>query len=270
MSEHHILNPRATWDDDLQDNPCPDYGFGAKLPNTRVAGKAPGGQPFTREAANTGHSFSLSWLNRSYLLTQRVKRFYEQHADGYFTLVDRDGGGRHYVGRFVGDFNRTQAANDSYDVRDLQFEEVPGAPMLQYPNDWQRDSIALYPFNDFGTQLAAVQGAWSRRDDNPGPPAMVNGGGIAGDFLCMEYRGYGFQLWMRTGPGEGQVQLSLDGAVLATVDLYHGGYTAGPQLVFQQAGCPLDLHRVKVTMLNSKNSNSGGFGATFCSLQVMR
>lgn len=266
MSEHHILNPRATWDDDIQDNPCPDYGFGTRLPSTRVAGKASGGQPFTREAANTGHTFSLSWLNRSYLLTQRVKQFWEQHADGYFTLIDRDGGGHHYTGRFTGDFNRSPKGNDSWDINDLTFEEVPGAPMLQYPSDWQRDSITLYPFNDFGTQMLSTgQGIWYRRSDLDGP-GTVAGGGKAGDFVAMEYRGYGFQLWMRTGQPEGEIEIYVDGTLQATVDLNNSGPSVGPAMVYSQAQLPLDLHRVKVVTIGAHNNT----GVTFHYLQVMR
>lgn len=43
-----------------------------------------------------------------------------------------------------------------------------------------------------------------------------------------------------------------------------------PQPVFQQVQLPLDLHRVNVRMLGTRNASASAAGATFIKLQVMR
>ena len=268
MPETVILNERVGWDEDIQDSIAPDYGFPNKRANTRVFAKAPGGQPFSRETQNAGHTLTFSWLNRSYECVQRIRRFVEQYEDGFFTIVDWDGGGRHYVGRFTGECAPAQKGNDRYDITDLTFEEVPGAPMLQYPSDWDRDSIQLRVANDYGRQNLATSGTWT-----PGvTPAFktLDSAGTAGDFATMEYRGYGFQLWMQMGPAYGIVQVLLDDATVnASLDLYAEA-ALGPQLVLTQSQVPLDLHRVKVFVTGNKNAAATAAGASWCMLQVMR
>ena len=162
MAETDILNPVSKWVDSISDNPSPDYGFTRSRPDVRARVKAPGGAPDSREVQNAGHTFKLGWLNRSYACVQMVMRYAAQYEDGYFTLIDQDGGGRHYVGRFTGDINPVQLGNDSYDLRDLTFEEYPGAPMLQYPTDWDHDAVFLNPFADGGKQNVALSGSCPR------------------------------------------------------------------------------------------------------------
>src|ERR1700739_2833464 len=103
MPETDIINPTAIWETDIQDSMCPNYGFTRKRASTQLKKKAVGGTPWTRETQNTGHVFTFSWLSRSEACVERLKWYYEQYEDGYFTIIDQDGGGRHYVGRFTSD-----------------------------------------------------------------------------------------------------------------------------------------------------------------------
>lgn len=272
MPETAIINPSAAWDDDIQDSPTPDYGFERDRQSTRAVTKPAGGRPWSIETSNTGHVFQLSWISRSFKCVQRIKQFFEQYEDGFFTIIDWDGGGRHYVGHFTGRFPIVQMGNDRYDVRGLTFEEIPGVPMIEYPNDWDRDAVARRPISDYGDQMLAVSGTWVQQqqtDANNVTVSILYNSGHAGDWATYEYRGYGFRLYMRQASDCGQVQVELDGAVLGTVDLY-SAVDLGPQIVFERGTVPLDLHRVKVVVLGTKNGAASAASATWCMLEVMR
>lgn len=273
MPETAILNASAAWDDTIQDSTTPDYGFTRKRPSTRAVAKPAAGRPWSLETSNSGHVFSLGWISRSYLCAQRLKQFYEQYEDGYFTLIDHDGGGRHYVGHFTGEFPIVQTGNDRYDVQGLTFEEIPGVPMIEYPSDWDNDAVALRPLNDYGDLMLSVSGTWAQRTqqsaDGLAVTTLYNDGMRAGDWATYEYRGYGFRIWMQSGPACGQVQIILDGAVLGTVDLYNA-IDLGSQMVFERGALSLDIHRLKVVMLGTKNAASSSAGATWCMLEAMR
>lgn len=273
MPETVILNAEAKWDDNIQDSMTPDYGFSRKRPSTRAVAKPAGGRPWSIETSNSGHVFSLSWISRSFLCAQRLKQFYEQYEDGFFTIIDHDGGGRHYVGHFIGEFPITQTGNDRFDVQGLTFEEIPGVPMIEYPSDWDHDAVALRPVNDYGDLMLSVSGVWAQRQqvDASGlsVTTLYNDGTAAGAWATYEYRGYGFRLYMQQGPACGEVQVVLDGVVLGTVDLY-SALNLGPQCVFQRGTVSLDLHRLKVVVLGVKNGASSAASATWSMLEVMR
>ncbi len=273
MPESVILNESAAWNDEIQDSLTPDYGFTRNRANTRAMAKPPGGRSSSRETSNTGHVFSLGWLNRSWKCAQRLKQFYEQYEDGFFTIIDHDGGGRHYVGNFAGNFPIVQRGNDSYDISGLTFQEQPGVPMLEYPADWDNDAVTFQPVDDYGDLKLYVSGVWAQQnqvDVNEIPRiTMVNAGTNGGDFATYEYRGYGFRLWMVKGPNYGQVQLLLDNVDMGTFDLYDP-HLLGPQVVLEQARAMLDLHRLKVVVLGTKNIASTAAAVVWCKLEVMR
>lgn len=273
MPETVILNETADWDDDIQDSTTPDYGFEQDRESTRAVAKPAGGRPWSIETSNSGHVFQLSWIGRSFKCTQRIKQFFEQYEDGFFTIIDHDGGGRHYVGHFTGRFPRVQRGNDLYDLRGLMFEEIPGVPMIEYPSDWDRDAVALRPVCDYGDLNLAVSGIWAQRQQVDASGVSVttlyNDGTNAGAWATYEYRGYGFRLYMQQGPACGKVQVLLDGVDLGTVDLY-AAQNLGPQIVFERGTVSLDLHRVKVVVLGTKNGASSSASATWCMLEVMR
>ena len=272
MPETVILNETAAWDDSIQDSTTPDYGFEVDRESTRAVAKPAGGRPWSIETANTGHTFPLSWISRSFLCVQRLKQFFEQYENGYFTIIDHDGGGRHYVGHFTGKFPRIQRGNDRYDVQ-LTFEEIPGVPMIEYPSDWDNDAVALRPIDDYGDQMLSVSGTWVQQQqtdsDDVTVATLYNDGSDAGDWATYEYRGYGFRLYMVQGPDCGQVEVFLDGVDLGTVDLY-SAQSLGPQMVMERGAVSLDLHRLKVVVLGTKNAASSAASATWCMLGVMR
>lgn len=273
MPETVILNPSAAWDDSIQDATTPDYGFIRRRPSTRAVTKPAGGQPWSIETSNSGHVFSLGWISRSWLCAQRLKQFFEQYEDGFFTIIDHDGGGRHYVGHFTGEFPIEQKGNDRYDIQGLTFEEIPGVPMLVYPSDWLNDAVDLKTVNDYGSLMCAVSGIWVQRTQYSADAipytTLYNDGSNPGAWATQEYRGYGFRLYMNQGPSYGQIQIYLDGQDLGVVDLY-SPQDLGPQIVLERGTVSLDLHRVKVVVLGSKNGASTSPAVTYSMLTVMR
>lgn len=265
MPETDILNPTAGWDPTLGDSMNPSFGFTRKRASTILRKKAVGGTPWTRETQNTGHEFSFSWLGRTWACVQRLKRYYEQYEDGFFTIIDHDGGGRHYVGRFTGEVTPIITANNKWDVQNAIFEEVPGAPMVEYPSDWTNDAVMCYPHNDFGDQKMATSGTWT----TPAATTAFENAGNAGEWAAYEYRGYGFQLYMQQGPDCGKADVYLDDVLQSTVDLYAAAAT-GSVVALTAQSVPLDIHRVKVVCDGTKNGSSSGTRVRWYSLQVMR
>lgn len=283
MPETDILNPTWVWDASIEDSMNPDYGFTRKRATTLLNKKAVGGTPWTRETQNTGHVFTLSWLQRSGKCAQRLKQYYEQYADGYFTIVDWDGGGRHYVGRFTSEVVPVETGFDRYDMQNVRFEEMPVAPMVQYPSDWDHDAVIFTLANDFGDQKLATSGAWTQAAIAAAPQptlggfartnlpkvVMTNPGTTAGDWATYEYRGYGFKLWMCTGPEFGQCDVYLDSVKLQTVDCYAAADT-GPVVVLTQQSVSLDIHDVQVIVDATKNASASAPTISWYALQVMR
>jgi hypothetical protein len=277
MPATDILNPTPVWQENIQDSMCPNYGFTRKRTSTQLKKKAIGGTPWTRETANTGHTLVLSWIGRSWACVQLLKQYYEQYEDGFFTIIDWDGGGRHYVGRFTSEVSPIETGNDLYDVQNVTFEEMPQVTMVKYPSDWNNDAIVLGPYNDFGDQklatfaaptpVAHAVEAWHGVDM---PTQLADLGTANTQWGCYEYRGYGFKLFLVKGPAQGQCSISLDGTVIeATVDCYAAG-AAGPQCVCTEQNVPLDIHRVQVNVLGTKNEASTSADITWAWLQVMR
>jgi hypothetical protein len=288
MPAADILNPTTVWSEDIQDSMTPNYGFTRKRAATKLLKKAVGGTPWTRETQNTGHVFTFSWLARTWACVERLKRYYEQYEDGFFTIVDWDGGGRHYVGRFTSEVVPVETGNGMWDVQNVNFEEIPQQVMLEYPSDWAGDAIAFFPMNDFGDAKLAVNGTWTQtaRTAVAGsvyPPALelfaplstgadyttMDSTGTAGDWAQYEYRGYGFRLYMLKGPGFGKVDIYIDGVFLETLDLYHAT-GLGPQIVLTEPNMPLDIHRVKVICDGTKNGSATGTNVSWYALEVMR
>jgi hypothetical protein len=309
MPATDILNAQLGWDQNLGDSMNPSYGFTRKRPTNLLKKKPAGSTPWSRETENTGHVFELSWIGRTLACAQKLKWYYEQYEDGFFTYIDWDGTfgekGRHYVGNFVTEPNLVLTANNLWDVQNVLFEEVPTVGMVQYPWDWDREAIYRYAFNDFGDQklatfsnaspgwapnVRAMRGAGNAVTvttmDNPGaaatagPPASP---GNAGDWACYEYRGYGFKLYLMAGPEFGQCGISVDGVPVSVADWVHRSwmyatatfdcYAAadeGPQLIYSAPNMPLDFHRVQVSVLATKNASATAAAISWHSLVVMR
>jgi hypothetical protein len=279
-----ILNPEPGWDPELGDSPSPSYEFERDRASTRLLKKAIGGQPWTRETQNMGHSFPLSWIGRTETLMQLLKWYYEQYEDGFFTIVDWEGGGRHYVGRFTGKFAAKLTKNNMWNIN-LTFEEMPQAPMVEYPSNWAQDAIAFFVNNDFNEQKVATSGTWTQtaRTAIAGStwterlPLTVGASyltiddpGTAADWAQYEYRGYGFRLYMLKGPEFGQVDVYVDGVLnTAALDLYNAT-DIGPQIVLTMQSLSLDFHRVKVIVDGTKNAEATSANVSWYALEVMR
>lgn len=272
MPETDILNPKRGWDQALGDSMNPSFGFERKRPTTQLSKKAVGGSPWTRETANTGHTIPLSWIGRTLACVKKLKWYYEQYEDGYFTIIDWDAGERHYVGRFTGDWPEVHPSNNRWDIQNLMFEEMPRVPMMKYPGDWNNDAIRFYVANDYGDRKLATSGTWAvnQRAGKNGKIITMDGVGAAGDWAQYEYRGYGFQIYLQKGPEFGQCQVLLDGVVVNNLLDCYAATDEGPQMVWGRQNVSLDIHRVKVIALNTKNSAASAAGISWHSLQVMR
>jgi hypothetical protein len=284
MPATDILNPSSTWTEALQDSMNPNYGFTRKRASTQLKKKAVGGIPWTRETQNTGHVFTFSWLQRSEACAQRLKQYYEQYEDGFFTIIDWDDPTqRQYVGRFTSEVAPIETGNGRYDVQNVTFEEMPQVPMVSYPSNWNDDSVFFGVNNDFGDQKLATQGAWTESTLGAAPSitlggfarttlplaVMNNPGTNAGDWATYEYRGYGFQLWLVTGPAQGKCDVYLDGVNLTTVDCYSAS-SAAAAMVYQFTDAMLDIHDLQVVVDDTKNSSSTGYAIGWYGVQVMR
>jgi hypothetical protein len=272
MPETDIFNPTPIWEEDIQDSMCPDYGLGHKRASTQLKKKAIGGYPWTRETQNIGHSFTLSWNERSYACVRRIKWYYEQYEDGYFTIIDHDGGGRHYVGRFTSEPNLVETGNGMWDVQNLTFEEIPTVPMVKYPDGWDEDAVTFNPQSDIGDQKLATSGIWSVALYSIAGQNVIamNGAGVANDWAQYEYRGYGYKLFLLKGPHFGQCQVLRDETIIAPeVDCYSAGGVI-PAEVLTETNVPLDIHRIKVIELGTKNAAASSTAITWYKLQVMR
>lgn len=287
MPETDILNPTWQWDASIEDSMNPDYGFTRKRASTQLRKKAVGGTPWTRETQNTGHTFTFSWLQRSSACAERLKWYAEQYEDGYFTIIDHDGGSRHYVGRFTSEVSPVETGFNRYDIQNVTFEEMPQAPMVQYPNNWNDDSIIFGVNNDRGDQKLAISGSWTesavaapaitlggiaRGSGASLPLPMVmytNPGTTAGDWAAFEYRGYGFQLWLVTGPAQGKCDLYIDGVLNSTLDCYAATAAAATSII-TATNLSLDIHDVQIVVDATKNASSTGTNIGWYGLQVMR
>jgi hypothetical protein len=286
MPETDVLNPIPGYDVALGDSMNPSYGFTRKRGSTQLHKKAIGSSPWTRETQNTGHTFTFSWLGRTWACVQRLKWYYEHYEDGYFTIKNWDAGGRCYTGRFTSEPQEVETSNNKWDVQGVTFEEMPQAPMLVYPADWDHDSVMFFVNNDRGDQKLAVNGTWTEvaavapavtlgglvrgaGSTLPLPAIAMTNAGTAGEWAQYEYRGYGFQLYLVKGPEFGKADVFLDGALLTTVDCYAAA-ESGPQMVLSEPNVSLDIHRVKVICDGTKNVAASATNITWWALQVMR
>lgn len=245
MAESDILNPVAGLWDQLGDNPTWNYGWNRKKAVNQQVLKPRAGAPYSRDILNAGHSFEWNWVDRPWATMQRLAFFYENFRHGYFTVIDYDGGGRHYVGRFTTAPYANETANNKYTAQGVVFEEVPSARMLVYPSDWVNDGAWIYPVDDFlrpaiatsagsawVTQLApgaadvtpvypGFSGLTVPMASAPSQYEMYLAAPNPNDFAQQEYVGWGLQIFLRTGPGMGKCDVLLDNAaVLTGLDCY--------------------------------------------------
>jgi hypothetical protein len=266
VSQFDVLNPTQT-------HPLnPDYGFQKKRPLTHLNAKAAVGLPYFREITDTGHQFSLNWNDRMASTARKLKWYYEQYRNGFFTLIDHEGGGREYVGRFSQPVEPQPTSHNHWSVQQVLFDEIPKAPMLIYPNDWQNDAVWGLLLNDFGDRMvAAVSGTWTLATDTAAKSGyhFSNAGTVTTDQACYVYAGYGFQFWAPTGAALGKATVYLDGVSAGTVDFYSA--TSMPSsMLLQVQNVSLGLHTVILQPLHAKNASSSGYTVLWDALKVMR
>lgn len=279
MAETDILNPRRGYDPDFGDSMNPNLGWNRDRPSTLAMIKPAGGHPWSRNTGNSGHTYKLNYTRRNLTVTERLKRFFEEFEQSFFTLIDHDLG-RHYVGRFEGGMPQTMDDNGRFSSTGWTFVEMPGAPMLEYPSDFDRWGITARPIDDWGDQATATTStaanAWVQ------PPPVVGDDGVsravrqlknaaptANDAATHEYRGYGFRLWALQGPGYGKANLLVDGVQVATLDCYNAA-EIGPQIVYLNTAMSLDIHRVQVVLTATKNAASSGTAFVWDKLEMIR
>lgn len=266
MSQLDVLNPTPT-------HPLnPDYGFQRKRPITHLNAKANQGAPYFRDITDVGHQFSLNWMDRLGHDARKLKWYYEQYRDGFFTLVDHEGGGREYVGRFSQPVEPIPTSHNHWSVQQVLFDEVPGVPMRNYPGDWDHDAIWRPLLNDFGQRMvAAVSGTWTLAADLNAQSLyhFSNAGTVITDLAAYAYAGYGFQFLAPTGPACGQANILLDGVVVGTVDFY-APVPVKSATLFKLQNVSLGVHTVGLQPLNTKNSASSGYSIWWDALKVMR
>ena len=261
-----ILNPTPT-------HPLnPDYGFQKKRPVTHLTAKANQGAPYFRDVMDVGHQFSLNWADKLRSHAQRLKWYYESYRDGLFTLIDHEGGGRHYVGRFSSPVEPIPTGHNRWTMQGVTFDEIPLSPMINYPSDWAHDAVWKLCTNDFGDRMiAAVQGTWALTANANAKSGQVfqNTSQVPNDYASYVYQGYGFKFWAPQGPGNGIVSIILDGVFVGEADLYNAAAQPSACLWTQQ-NVPLGLHTVNFIFNNAHNPSSSGLTVYFDALQVMR
>ena len=279
MAETDILNPVAGWWDVLGDNPNWSYGWTRKTATNKRLARPRLGRRYSRELLNAGYSMTLNWIDRPYSTVLYLKKFYEQFQGGYFTLIDRDGGGRHHVGNFTSEPVGVETANDKYTVQGLIFEECPQARMLIYPSDFAASSHLIYSVDDYLEPLVATQGAWTPQLaptmagtslSAPSSYEMLNAAPVAGDFAQIEYVGWGFQMLFRSDPLLGMCDIYIDGSIyIAGLDLSTGNGPGVAGGLIQKVDLPLDKHRIKVVAKATTGASSTANGVIYPYVQVI-
>jgi hypothetical protein len=266
MSQHDILNPTPR-------HPLnPDYQFQRKRPITHLNAKANRGVPYFRDLTDVGHQIVLSWVDKTVDEADALKNYYEQYQDGFFTYIDHEGGGRHYVGHFTSPVEPSPSSHNHWFIQQVTFDEVPTVPMLVYPHRWDKDAVWQKLITDYGDgPMAATHGSWTLTANAVAKSGseLVSPNTIFGS-AAYQYRGYGFQFWARTGPDMGIGQLVLDGTVLGNIDFYSPvpSTEAGP--IQTRLNIPLGVHVVQLNTTSLKNSSSSGNTIVWDALRVMR
>jgi hypothetical protein len=278
MAETDILNPPG-WQVTVNGgmNPNPSYGFSRKPGANRQQQRPRLGPFFSRDVGNGGHVFPLVWVGTDLATAQRVTKFYHDFKHGYFTFINPDWGGRHFVGTFTSEPATIETGNGKWTIQDATFEEVPTARMLQYPNDWANDGHPINVVDDYFPQgspaprVALMQGAWVLQLDprisgasatDPKAYEAFNAVPSGGDWAQMQYTGWGFQMTFRMANTLGKIHIALDGVEIVTaLDLSAGtasATTAVASIAVSAFGSfssvtvtavsvPLDIHLVMVT-----------------------
>lgn len=274
MPETDVLNATPT------DSLNPDYGWQKKRPITHSVSKANVGPSYVRELTDVGHGFMLNFgstldSQKSEDDILRLKWYYEQYRDGFFTLVDQEGSAkREYVGRFVTPVEPINVGHNRWAAQQVLFEEVPGAPMRSghYPSDWTRVAIWRFTLNDFDEVQPAVDDPadWTLESSDGGPSGYQLVSTETDAYAQLAYVGWGCRVYGVTGPGLGIAEILLDGDSQGSVDQYSAAPDYTGVLLMTITDVPLGMHTLRMRVTGTKNGASSGYGCIFYALKVMR
>lgn len=266
MSEQNILNPSAA------STLNPDYSISIDDPDIAAMWQARSGRPYIRNMQVRGQVFQLHWEKADFTTYRALRQWHRQYRQDFFSFQDIEDG-RYYSGRFAeGSFKHERIMNNQVTVQAV-FVEVPGMPMFQYPSNWGVDSIFLEERDGFGTDVVKYTGAgWGGQIAVP--TSSAHGGAwsfsnVTNDIAEIAYFGYGFRYWSLKQFNMGIVEISLDGIVQSTVDLY-SATTLNSAALFTLQNVSLGQHRVKLRCTGTKNASSSGFYIDADALEVMR
>jgi hypothetical protein len=224
------------------------------------------GEVFTRYNALQGREFDLVWGSVLQSTADALRQWSRQYLNSYFTYYDVQRN-RYYVGRFKGEMKVVDTAYNRCAVQ-ATFQEVPGLPMATYPSNWARDAVFIAARGAWG-DLVQLTGAWSYAASSYSESGSRYHSNVTDATAEWVYFGYGFQYWAEKNLDLGIAEISLDGTVLGTVDLYASGNVAAASLL-TSAAVPLGLHRVKVRVTGTKNASSSGYFCLADAIEVMQ
>jgi hypothetical protein len=260
MSEQNILNANAA------SVYSPDYGYSEGLPQMLAMFQARSGKTFARQLSARGRVFDLEWHNKLKIDCDYLRTWEAQYRSDFFSFQDIERG-RYFSGRFAAPLQISPAGFDRWNLRG-QFIEIPGLPMFAYPSAWGVDSIFIEERDGFGADLVKLTGTWTYETSGSAHGGNNYYSGVTNDSAEWIYYGYGFRLWSMKANNMGIVEISLDGAVLTTVDLYNAGVASA--VVYTNANVALGFHRVKLRVTGTKNVASAGFICKADAVEVMQ
>jgi hypothetical protein len=271
MSEQNILNPDPT------SELSPDYGHDRQDQSAISVFRPTSGSPCTRLIQGRGRVFNLPWNKRLFTTMCQLMQWERQYRYDFFTYYDVVSG-RYFSGNFLGPLQSQEAGNDKWDIKG-QFEEQDGYPLYQYPGEdslatnaamWLRDSVFIEERDSRGNDLAKMTaGSWTttiNANCHGGKAYYSNVLDATAEWL---YFGYGFRIWCEKQSAFGKVEISLDGTVLSTVDLYNAASLASAP-VYRKIDVALGLHRVKLRCTHTKNVSSADYFVTADAIEVMQ
>ncbi|HZU30895.1 MAG TPA: hypothetical protein VFB79_07250 [Candidatus Angelobacter sp.] len=263
MSEQNILNPSPS------SSLNPDYPIPFQDPQINARYQPKSGKVYMKKLATRGRVHSLTFSKRLSTDYQALMQWFAQYENDFFTYVDWERN-RYFSGMFADQPQYSHDANNQTTVQ-AQFVELPGLPMFQYPSNWGVDSIFIYPKNGFGDDQPKYTGAgWSTDQVNASAKnGIYSFDATTNDIAEIIYFGYGFRYWSLKAANLGIVEISLDGTVLGTVDLYAAA-TAASAALFTQQNVSLGIHRVKLRCTGTKNAASSANTVVYDAIEVMR
>ncbi|MFL6313893.1 MAG: hypothetical protein ACJ71W_17485 [Terriglobales bacterium] len=263
MSEQNILNPTAA----SQLNPT--YSIPHKDPAINSNWQPRSGKPYSRTMMARGMEFQFQWKAVQYSTYEALLQWFHQYEKDFFSYFNFQRN-RYFSGQFLAEPQLEELGNNQFNIS-ATFVETPTLPMFQYPSAWGVSSIFIEERDGFGQDLVKYTGAgWTIHNAD----ANAHGGfnsfdSTTNDTAEIIYVGYGFRYWAQKASFQGIIEISLDGTVVGTVDLYNATTVASAAL-FTNQNVSLGLHRVKLRVTGTKNASSSGFLCLYDAIEVMR